>query len=232
MSLEVDRLSVWYGEARALWEVSLHVGESEVVGILGRNGAGKTTLLRALGGFQSRMQGDIRLGGQPLDGLRPDRVAKRGVSFLREGARLPGSLTVLQLLTLSQRLAKARRQAPRSIREIWELFPLLEPLQSRPAALLSGGQRQAASLACAFISAPTLLLLDEPSAGLAPMIVRDLFATIERLAHSGLAVLVVEQSPDWLVGFAERAYLLEVGRIIDQGAIADVMDRAGVSAMT
>jgi branched-chain amino acid transport system ATP-binding protein len=223
MALSIENLSSWYGQAQALWDVSLEMQEGEVVGVLGRNGAGKTTLLRSIMGLQGRIAGTIAHGDLILSGLKPHEIALSGVVLLREGGRLPASLTVAQNLVLGQRLARRRRRSGRTFDEIWRWFPMLEPLVDRRAGLLSGGQRQALALAVAFISEPKLLLLDEPSAGLSPPVARDLFQTIKQLASSGMTVLAVEQHPAWLFGLATRGYLLEVGAVTAQGPIPDML---------
>jgi branched-chain amino acid transport system ATP-binding protein len=224
MALSINNLSSWYGQAQALWNVSLQVNEGEVVGVLGRNGAGKTTLLRSITGLQKRIAGTISSGDLVLSGMKPHRIALGGVALLREGGQLPASLTVAQNLMLGQRLARQRGRPGRTFEEIWRWFPMLEPLVDRRAGLLSGGQRQALALAVAFISEPQLMLLDEPSAGLSPPVARDLFQTIKQLAASGMTVLAVEQHPAWLLGLAARGYLLEVGKVIAEGPIAEMLN--------
>jgi ABC-type branched-subunit amino acid transport system ATPase component len=227
MNLAIENLSAWYGQARALHDVTLSVDEGRVVGILGHNGAGKTTLVRAIAGLHSQCQGEIRLGGQSITALKPSQIALKGLSLLREGSRLPASLTVKQNLVLGQRLARARERTPRDLADVWEWFPILEPLQERRAGLLSGGQRQALALASCFISAPDLLLLDEPSAGLAPPVARELFGLIGRIAQTGLPILIVEQHPGWLIGLTSEVYLLEVGAIASHGSIESVLSSLG-----
>lgn len=224
MSLSVDRLSASYGQSRALWDVSLTVPSGAVVGVLGRNGAGKTTLLRALAGLHRQSNGSIVVNGKETSKLRADQVAVHGLALSREGGRLPGSLTVLDNLMLGRRLARLRGKPSRELTDVWKWFPLLEPLAARCAGLLSGGQRQALVLAVAFISNPSNLLLDEPSAGLAPPVARELFGTIRLLAAEGMSVLVVEQAPAWLLGIADDCYLLEVGRVIDHGSVERLLN--------
>jgi ABC-type branched-subunit amino acid transport system ATPase component len=231
MILQVARLSAWYGEARALWDVAVRVARGEVVGILGRNGAGKTTLLRSIAGLQSRIEGDIALNGQRLTGLRTDDIALRGLAMSRESGKLPASLTVLQNLALGQRLARKKGKGSRTLADVWKWFPLLEPLQERKAGLLSGGQRQGLSLAVAFISEPEVMLLDEPSAGLSPPVAHALFKTIRQFADAGTSVMMVEQHPAWLIGVADRGYLLEVGRVTGEGDIEAIVKNARVADM-
>ena len=227
MSLQIGKLSAAYGQARALWDISIEAATGTVVGVLGRNGAGKTTLLRSIVGLHPRVQGSVLADGREIRGLRADQVALRGVALVRESGRLPSSLSVNENLLLGQRLARLRGKQGRALEEIWRWFPILEPLQDRKAGLLSGGQRQALALASAFVAEPSILLLDEPSAGLAPPVARELFSVIRQLAGSGMTVLVVEQQPAWLIGLAQQCYLLEVGRVVDQGPVEKLIASAG-----
>ena len=229
--LEVADLSAWHGQAKALWGVSIEVGRGEIVGILGRNGAGKTTLLRSIAGLQAHVAGSVRLDGRELAGLRTDEIARCGIAMLRESGKLPASLTVLQNLSLGQRLARKKGKGARALGDVWAWFPLLEPLQDRKAGLLSGGQRQALALAVAFIAEPEVMLLDEPSAGLSPPVAQELFRTIRQLADAGATVLMAEQHPAWLIGVADRGYLLEVGRITGAGGIEELVKNARVGDM-
>jgi branched-chain amino acid transport system ATP-binding protein len=223
MSLSIRELSASYGQARALAEVSMDVAAGSVVGVLGRNGAGKTTLLRTVAGLHRDKTGTVFAQGLDITSLRCDQIALRGVALSREGGRSPGSLSVTDNLMLGRRLAVLRGRKPPELAEIWKWFPILEPLAARAAGLLSGGQRQALVLAVAFMSSPSILLLDEPSAGLAPPVAAELFKTIRQLADAGMAVLVVEQAPAWLMGIADDGYVLEVGRVVDHGPVESMM---------
>lgn len=231
MDLQLHDVSAWYGQAQALWNVDLELAAGEVVGVLGRNGAGKTTLLRTIAGLQPRVSGEIVFRGATLRNLPPHAIAIRGLALLREGGKLPASLSVIQNLILGQRLARARRRGGKTIQDVWKWFPILEPLAERKAGLLSGGQRQALALAVAFVSEPDILLLDEPSAGLSPPVAQELFATIGQLAKAGTTVLVVEQQPAWLLGLAGRGYLLEIGKVTAQGTIAELLSRTDAREM-
>lgn len=223
--LEISNLSAWYGQAQALWDVTLRVKDGEVVGVLGRNGAGKTTLLRSIARLQRSIAGRISVGGRDITSLAPASVARAGVSFVREGAQLPGSLTVADNIRMGMRLARLRGREPRSMDEALERFPILRDIEHLRVVNLSGGQRQTAALVAAFVSNPCLLLLDEPSAGLAPIIAESVFETIAALARSGLALLVVEQTPAWLVGRAERTYLVDVGHVVAEGPIDEIASK-------
>jgi branched-chain amino acid transport system ATP-binding protein len=229
MLLSVKALSAWYGEAQALWSIDLQIDYGEVVGVLGRNGAGKTTLLRSITGLQRKVSGEVLLEGESIAGVATHLISLKGLSLLREGGRMATSLTVAQHLELGKRLGRHRGGAPRPLAEIWQWFPLLEPLRDRAAGMLSGGQRQALALAAALVANPRLLLLDEPSAGLAPRVAHELFRTIRKLAEQGLSVLVVEQQPAWLDGLTKRNYMLEVGNVIAVGDLASLMNQQSAS---
>jgi ABC-type branched-subunit amino acid transport system ATPase component len=227
MSLRVTNLAARYGDASALFGVDLVVSMGETVGVLGRNGAGKSTLLRSIAGLHAERTGSIVLNDQELPVGKPTDIARTGVSLVREGAMLPKSLTVEENLHLGQQLAVRRGLQGRPLEEVWDWFPLLVPLRKQRAAVLSGGQRQALALATAFVSRPSLLLLDEPSAGLAPVVAQNLFEVIARLAdESGVTSVVVEQSPAWLHGLVERSYLLDLGRIVAEGGVREVLATA------
>jgi len=223
MSLALRRLDAWYGQAQVLWGVDLHVPRGSVVGVLGRNGAGKTTLLRCIAGLHDRLSADIVADGERIAHCRPEVISRSGITLVREGARLPASLSVTENLELGRRLARLRGKSGKTFDDAWRWFPILEPLRQSKAGLLSGGQRQALALAMAFVSEPSIVLLDEPSAGLAPPVARELFATIRQLAASGLTVLLVEQQPAWLEGLARECFLLEVGRVVARGDVSHLM---------
>jgi branched-chain amino acid transport system ATP-binding protein len=213
----VSGLNAWYGQAQALFEVGLGVDSREIVGVIGRNGAGKSTLLRSIAGAHAQRAGIVRFGGRELSALSAHQITALGISLVREGGRVFTSLTVDQNLRLGQQTARIRRRAPRSLDEIWEWFPVLASIRSRQAGLLSGGQRQALALAIAFVSDPDLLLLDEPSAGLAPSVAFQIFETVRALTKEGMAILVAEQNLAWLIGLAARVYGLETGRVGEEG---------------
>jgi branched-chain amino acid transport system ATP-binding protein len=223
VNLTVRKLCAWHDQLQVLWDIDLDVAEGEIVGVLGRNGAGKTTLLRALSRLHEKAKGAIALDGRSVMNKKAHQVAREGVALVRDGGKLPSSLSVLQVVELGQSLARKRGKTPRTFDEIWRWFPILEPLQERKTGLLSGGQRQALALAAAFSSRPGLLLLDEPSAGLAPPVARELFSTIRMLASEELTVVVVEQHAAWLENLVERAYLFESGRIQAKGRLSELM---------
>jgi branched-chain amino acid transport system ATP-binding protein len=216
-ALTVRGLSAWYGQAQALFDVDLDVADGEIVGVLGRNGAGKSTLLHCLARIHPRLRGEITWTGHDLLALDPHRVAELGINLVRSGAKVFSNITVEQNLHLGARLARLRHRPARPAEEIWEWFPALASRRHVKAGYLSGGQRQSLALATALHSSPSLLLLDEPSAGLATAVAATLFEVLRRLRDEGMTLLVVEQDPDWLAGLVHRTVLLETGHVIADG---------------
>lgn len=217
--LQVTDLCAWYGPAQALFDVTFTLRDGEALGILGRNGAGKSTLLRSIARVHRSVSGDIWLGASSIRGRRAYQVARSGMSLVREGAPVFAQSSVAENLKLGARLATSRGTRPMAEEEVLEMFPALRSLLPHSAGDLSGGQRQMLALSCALISRPTLMVLDEPSAGLAPEVARAIQAAISRLCQAGLTVLVAEQNREWLLGIAGAALVLDRGRVIDQTAV-------------
>jgi branched-chain amino acid transport system ATP-binding protein len=214
--LVVQGLDAWYGDAQALFGVDFRLTGGRATGVVGLNGAGKSTLLRTIARVHRKMRGRVLFDGQDLSGLSPEQCALAGVSLVREGGRLFANLTIAENLSLGRRLGRARRGAasdPEALNRIWTLFPMLEARQSLKAAYLSGGQRQALALSVALASEPALLLLDEPSAGLAPSTARSFFASLAAVARGDITLLVVEQNRRWIDGLVDEILVLENGRV-------------------
>jgi branched-chain amino acid transport system ATP-binding protein len=210
--ISIENLSAWYGQARALQNVSLEVAPGQIVGLLGRNGAGKSTLLRSITGLHGERDGRIRYGDVDATRMNAAEISRHGVSFVREGASLPMSMTVEENLENGQLLAKYRREKALGIDEMLDRIPLLGPLRKRQAGVLSGGQRQALALAVAFISRPAVLLLDEPSGGLSPQTAAGIFELVgDLVSEAGLTVMVVEQNGVWLGKLGATSHVLTVG---------------------
>ncbi len=225
--LVVEHIDVFYGQAQALFDVSVHVGQGELVGVLGRNGVGKSTLLRTIARAHRKSTGSITLDGEELSKLTADQAALRGVSLVREGAVVFEGLTVSDHLALAARLA-ARRGAEPDIETALEWFPMLAERTKLKGGLLSGGQRQMLSLAMALTGRPKLLLLDEPSTGLAEVVAESVFVIVGRLAEMGMSLVVAEQDARWLEGLTDRAYTLDGGRVISEGEPHQVGGAGGV----
>jgi branched-chain amino acid transport system ATP-binding protein len=216
--LGVEGVSAGYDGAVVLREVSLAVHPGEFVTLLGENGAGKTTLLRAITGLVAVRAGTIRLDGRRLDGLRPYRIASRGVAAVPEGRRLFGDLTVRENLELGAYLEAARREAAATLDFVERLFPVLRERRDRPAAELSGGEQQMAALGRALMARPRLLVLDDPFLGLAGPVIADVSAALrEVIAARRVAILAAGQHVRRLLRLADRVYLLGEGRIVLEG---------------
>jgi branched-chain amino acid transport system ATP-binding protein len=223
--LRVDRLCVHYGAAPALHDVSLHVAAGEMVCIVGPNGAGKSTFINTLAGMHRASSGAMTLHDCELTRLPAHRYCAQGIALVPEGRRLFTEMTVRENLELGSLLPAAKSARQASLERVCELFPALRANLHRHAGLLSGGQQQMVAIGRALMAQPRLLLLDEPSLGLAPMIVSELFAAIQRINADGTAVLLVEQNVALALGIAARAYVLEEGRIVAEGASAELLAR-------
>jgi branched-chain amino acid transport system ATP-binding protein len=221
--LEVDRLAVAYGDVRAVWDVSLGVEPGEVVALVGANGAGKTTLLRTIAGLQRPLGGGIRFEGRPLGGLPPHEIVARGVVLVPEGRRLFGGLSVLENLELGAFAPHARRRRRRTLEQVLATFPLLAERRRQRAGTLSGGQQQLLALGRALMGRPRLLLLDEPSLGLAPLVVRQVLDVVRAINRRGVTVLLVEQNARAALELVDRAYVLEGGRVVGAGTGAALL---------
>jgi branched-chain amino acid transport system ATP-binding protein len=219
--LELDDLSAHYGQVQALRGISLHVDRGEIVALLGPNGAGKSTTLRTIVGLLHPSAGDIRVSGESITRLKPHKVVTRGVALVPEGRRIFPNLSVAENLRMGGYLKDDDDASVE--RDIFELFPVLGERASQQASSLSGGEQQMLAIGRALMSGPTTLLLDEPSLGLAPVIARNIFRTIEELSSRGVTVLLVEQNARQALRIAKRAYVLEVGRIVQEGLSSDLM---------
>jgi len=217
--LRVDALECAYGRHRALSDVSICVGGSEVVAILGANGAGKTTLLNAIAGLVKPLAGSIRYRGEELTGLPPHRIVERGIATITETRHLFGPMSVTENLALGAFAPAARGAASTAMARVFELFPRLKERRRQVVRTMSGGEQQMVAIGRALMSRPSLLLLDEPSLGLAPRVAIDLFASLERIAREdGASILMVEQNARRALRMADRAYLLALGRIVGEGS--------------
>ncbi|HLQ33112.1 MAG TPA: ABC transporter ATP-binding protein [Chloroflexota bacterium] len=215
-------LCVAYGDLQALWDVSLEVREGELVTVIGSNGAGKTTLLKTLAGLQRCLSGEILYGGQPIERLPAYAICQQHVALVPEGGQLFPDMTVRENLEVGSYLARARAAAGRNIERAFEIFPRLKERQRQAAGSLSGGERQMLAIARALMSEPRLLMLDEPSLGLAPVTLEHIFEVLGELRQSGLTILLVEQSVQHALELADRAYVLEGGRVVRGAPAAEL----------
>lgn len=226
--LEVVGLDAWYGAAQVLSNVSLEVRRGEVVALMGRNGAGKSTTLKAIMGLVKRRCTRMTLLGASVDGLRPFEMARRGVGYVPEDRRVFTDLTVDENLAMGELPARSwpdgGRAANWSAQALYDLFPALAALRSRPAGTLSGGEQQMLTVARTLMGNPFLLLLDEPSEGVAPIVVEQMLAMIHTLKARGTSILLSEQNVPFARLAADRAYVLEKGVLRYSGAMATLLD--------
>jgi branched-chain amino acid transport system ATP-binding protein len=220
---EVKEIDVFYGDAQALYGLSLQVREGEVVTLVGANGAGKTTALRAISGLRPVTRGDIVFEGRSLLGVPAHRRAELGIALVPEGRELWPQLTVRENLELGAYGKAARRHLQESMERVYELFPLIRERSRQVAGSMSGGEQQMVAIARALMTRPRLLMLDEPSLGLAPVVVSQVFGTIRRLHAEGLTILLVEQNLKQALEMADRGYVVETGSISIQGTAADLL---------
>jgi branched-chain amino acid transport system ATP-binding protein len=217
VQLKVDGIDVYYRDVQVLWDISLEVRTGEIVTVIGPNGAGKSTLLNSVMGFQHPKRGTILLKGSPVGKLPPEQVVQLGLTIVPEGARVFSEMSVLDNLKMGSYVKSARAERERSLEEVFSFFPRLHERMHQNGGTLSGGERQMLAIGRALMSRPQLLLLDEPSLGLAPLLVDKVFETVQEISKGGLTVLLVEQNVHHSLEITDRAYVLENGRVVMEG---------------
>ena len=230
--LELRNIESFYGNVQALKGISLHVDKGEIVTLLGANGAGKSTTLRTISGLVRPSAGQILLDGQPISTISPEAIVRAGIAHIPEGRRIFPGLTVQEniMLGTSCRGRLPRRQMLQEVEEMYDIFPDLRRLSGALGWSLSGGQQQMLAVARGLMSKPRLLLLDEPSLGLAPIIVQQLFATIRQIRERGMTVLLVEQNANMALSVADRGYVMVTGMLTVEGTPAQLLDNEEVRA--
>jgi branched-chain amino acid transport system ATP-binding protein len=216
--LEVQNLSVAYGDVRVLHGVTLRVGQGQIVSLVGANGAGKTTTLRAVSGLLPVLEGDVIFDGEHIKGLAPSRIVERGLAHVPEGRQLFTNMTVRENLEMGAYLPRARSAMPETLAWVTGLFPRLGERGTQLAGTLSGGEQQMLAIGRALMSRPRLLILDEPSLGLAPIMVKAIFDAVTRINQDGTTVLLVEQNLVQSLRLSHHGYVLETGRIVLEGS--------------
>jgi len=219
--LTVDEINTYYGNSHILHGISLNIERGEVVSLLGRNGAGKTTTMRSIAGVSPPRHGTIRYNETDITGMDPNKINELGISFVPEDRRVFPTLTVQENLTLAHNLASN----PRPVEEMYELFPALDPLRKNNGRNLSGGEQQMVAVARALVQSPDLLLLDEPTEGLAPVIVDDLREIVQTVVDQDVTVLLTEQNVDFAFDLAERGYIIDTGDIVFDGTVEEIQSR-------
>lgn len=220
--LKIDNTDVYYGAIHALKGISLEVKEGEIVTLIGANGAGKSTTLRTISGLLKPKTGSITFLGQDIAGVRAHEIVKKGISQVPEGRRVFAEMTVMENLDLGAFVRKDKAGIQQDLKHVFELFPRLEERKNQSAGTLSGGEQQMLAMGRALMSRPKLLLLDEPSMGLAPLLIKEIFNIIVDINKSGTTVLLVEQNANMALSIANRAYVLETGRITLSGSAQEL----------
>jgi branched-chain amino acid transport system ATP-binding protein len=216
--LEVEKINVFYDDAQALWDISFNVNNTEIVTLVGSNGSGKSTSLKAISGLVPPSSGQIRLEGARIDRVPAHKIVEMGIAQIPEGRRLWPGLSVLENLELGAYTKGARAVREESLAYVFKLFPRLHERRMQLAGTLSGGEQQMLAIGRGLLSKPKLLILDEPSLGLAPFLVDEVFETIQKINREGTTILLVEQNVNYGLAISNRGYVLETGRIVLSGS--------------
>ncbi|RLE51214.1 MAG: ABC transporter ATP-binding protein [Candidatus Methanomethylicota archaeon] len=222
--LVVDRINVFYGDLQALWDVSLKVEKGEILALVGSNGAGKTTTLNTISGILKPRSGKIEFMGKRIDGMPPHKIVELGIAQVPEGRQLFPEMTVLENLEMGAYTKRAREKFYDTLEWVYQLFPILKERKNQLAGTLSGGEQQMLAIARALMSRPQLLMLDEPSLGLAPKLVLLVFEMIHKINEEGVTILLVEQNVRHALSIAHRGYVIETGKIVLEGSGQELLE--------
>ena len=228
MLLSIDKVSAGYGDLKVLFDVSVHVDEGEVVSLVGPNGAGKTTLLNIISGFVPITSGSIHYKGEDLTKVKTSKRAEMGIAHIPQGRGILDTLTVKENLILGAYNKKSKPNLEKNLKAQMEHFPILKERQNQLAGSLSGGQQQMLAIARALMQEPDLLILDEPSLGLAPIVVKDMFNIISDVSKQGMAILIVEQNLKQALPVAARGYVFETGHVVMEGSAEELLNNKGI----
>ena len=226
--LEVKDLNVYYGMIQAIKGISFEVNQGEVIALIGANGAGKTTILHTISGLIAPKKGSITFEGQEITKIPAHKIVENGLAQVPEGRRVFPSLSVLQNLKLGAYTRKDKKEIDDTLKMIYERFPRLEERKNQPAGTLSGGEQQMLAMGRALMSKPRIILMDEPSMGLSPIFVNEIFDIIKQVSASGTTVLLVEQNAKKALSIADRGYVLETGKIVKEGKASDLLNDEAV----
>lgn len=222
--LKIRDLKVWYGAINAVKGVNIEVEKGQIVTLIGANGAGKSTILKAISGLLRDVQGTIEFKGENIIGLPPHKIVELGICQVPEGRRIFGNLTVKENLLMGAYKIKDKKVISEKMEKVFEIFPRLKERINQPGGTLSGGEQQMLAIGRALMSEPELLLLDEPSLGLAPFLVQEIFRIISEINVAGITILLVEQNAHMALQYAHRGYVLETGRIVLEGTAKELLE--------
>ncbi|MFT4106325.1 MAG: ABC transporter ATP-binding protein [Lacrimispora sp.] len=228
--IKIDKICAGYGDLKVLFDLSMHIDKGEVVSLVGSNGAGKTTLLRIISGLEPVTSGSLTYMDIDLLKEKPEKRADLGIAHIPQGRGILGTLTIEENLILGAYSKKVRANLDKNMKHAYELFPILEERKYQLAGSLSGGQQQMLAIGRALMMEPKLLMLDEPSLGLAPIVVEDMFRIIADVAKSGMSILIVEQNLVQALSVADRGYVLETGNIVLEGSAKELLENEDIRA--
>jgi len=222
--LDIKNIDIYYGDVQVVYGVSLHIDEGEIISIIGANGAGKSTILKCISGLINTTSGEMYFNNEPIQNIPPEQVVDKGIIQIPEGRRLFTLMTVEENLEVGAFNRKADKVKKETLKEVYNLLPRLEERKKQLAITLSGGEQQMLAIGRGLMSKPKLLMLDEPSLGLAPILIRDIFETIKKISEQGATVLLVEQDVRHSLSMSDRGYVLEHGRIVMEGSGQDLLE--------
>ncbi len=226
--LELSDVNIFYGDLQVVWDVSCRIEKGEIVAIIGPNGAGKTTIMKTISGLLRPSSGEITFLDRRINELLPHQIVELGISHVPEGRHLFPQMTVLENLEMGAYISRVRNERADSLEKVYQLFPVLKERKNQLAGTLSGGEQQMLAIGRGLMSNPSFLMLDEPSLGLAPMLVSKTFDIVKRINEKGTTILLVEQNVNYALELANRAYLLETGKIVIQGEGASLLNNSYV----
>ena len=226
--LEIKNINCFYGDVQVIYDVSMHIEEGEVISLIGANGAGKSTMLKTISGLMNPHSGEILFQNDPIHMMRPEKIVERGIIQVPEGRRLFNLMTVKENLQVGAHNTRAFPHTNETIKDVYKLLPRLEEREKQQAITLSGGEQQMVAIGRGMMAKPKILMLDEPSLGLAPVLIKEIFQTIRTIADQGTTVLLVEQDVQHSLNLSDRGYVLEHGRIVMEGTGKELLENPNI----
>ncbi len=226
--LDIRKINCFYGDVQVIYDVSMYVEHGEIISLIGGNGAGKSTILRCISGLMRASSGEILFENAAIQNSRPEKIVERGIIHVPEGRRLFSLMTVKENLMVGANNSRAYPQRNETIKDVYKLLPRLQERENQQAITLSGGEQQMVAIGRGMMARPKILMLDEPSLGLAPVLINEIFQTVRKIAEQGTTVLLVEQDVQNSLGLSDRGYVLENGKIAQEGTGRELLDNPSI----